>query len=616
MNKILSLNEIEQTMQELFLSNLNFFKNHHPHIYDNLLKFEKLNTENYSIEFKNNKFELLDYKNNLTFYENDPFTDSINRIKSFNLGSAFNLIKIESLKNEIPYKNEINAYEYLNEFIKNFNHTNIQINKFIFIGTLLGIHINDFDKVLNAKTYLIIEPDIEIFKLSMFMTDYKILSINKKLFFAIQENENSLKKIVKDFLNHEYQFNNLIHFELIHDRYSLLLNQLTEFFTYFGQMRYPFSDYLLSLNRLHYYTQKKSNMLKLNKIYNFLEMKKVLFLGAGPSLEKNLNFVYKNKDKFIIVAVAATLKTLEQKKIIPDIIITVDGHHLIKEQFNVNKTIYENSIILSSIKLDPDIYKLLKNSSLFFFQNSLNLCEELGSLTGVTVGDIGIDLLLRLGIRNLYLLGIDASLDPKTRRTHIKTHIHSKKITEEQVNSLDFNKTIFFIKGNLRDKVPTLMEYIEMIEEINDKFIHLNNNFKIFNLSNGAYFKNTISIKSSEIKLEKESINKTLFKNNLKKQLQLISKERLELKSFLEEKFQIEKEILSEINNLLKDNYFFEYFDKIQLKYPNSMSINILKKYFQLILPYHNFLKNKQIADTVINKQINEIICKLDSIFS
>lgn len=155
-----------------------------------------------------------------------------------------------------------------------------------------------------------------------------------------------------------------------------------------------------------------------------------------------------------------------------------------------------------------------------------------------------------------------------------------------------------------------------MIEEINDKFIHLNNNFKIFNLSNGAYFKNTISIKSSEIKLEKESINKTLFKNNLKKQLQLISKERLELKSFLEEKFQIEKEILSEINNLLKDNYFFEYFDKIQLKYPNSMSINILKKYFQLILPYHNFLKNKQIADTVINKQINEIICKLDSIFS
>lgn len=234
----------------------------------------------------------------------------------------------------------------------------------------------------------------------------------------------------------------------------------------------------------------------------------------------------------------------------------------------------------------------------------------------MTVGDIGIDLLLRLGIRNLYLLGIDASLDPKTRRTHIKTHIHSKKITEEQVNSLDFNKTIFFIKGNLRDKVPTLMEYIEMIEEINDKFIHLNNNFKIFNLSNGAYFKNTISIKSSEIKLEKESINKTLFKNNLKKQLQLISKERLELKSFLEEKFQIEKEILSEINNLLKDNYFFEYFDKIQLKYPNSMSINILKKYFQLILPYHNFLKNKQIADTVINKQINEIICKLDSIFS
>lgn len=614
MNKILTLNEIEQTMQELFLSNLNFFKNSHPNIFNSLIEFEKLNTENYSIEFKNNQFQLLDLKKNLTFYENDPFIDSINRIKNFNIGSAFNLVKIEAIKNEPHYKNGINAYAYLNEFIKNFHHTNIEINKFIFIGTLLGIHINDFDKVLNAKTYLIIEPNIEVFRLSMFMTDYKILSTKSKLFFAIQENENNLKKAIKDFINYKYQFNNLIHFELAHNIYKPLINQLSIIFIYLGEMRYPFSDYLISLKRFHnYFVKKKNNLIDISKINDFLKDKRVLFLAAGPSLERNLDFVYKNKNKFIIVAVAATLKILETKKIIPDIIITVDGHHIISKQFEVDKSIYENSIILSSIKLDIEIHKLFKNENLFFFQNSLNLFKEFGFITGVTVGDIGIDLLLRLGANNLYLLGVDAAIDSKTGMTHINTHSHSKKIDLDYNKTIDFNKTILYVKGNFEEKVPTLMEYKEMIEEINEKFNFINGNLNIFNLSNGAYFNNTISLRVSKLKID-EDINKDIFQELFLEKLHSILGKDINEKFW--KNFGKENKILSEIKKIDKNTNFHKNLREIQQKYPNSISLDILEKYLKLILPYYNLLRMQSLANNILEKQLNEIINELFIIFS
>ena len=49
--------------------------------------------------------------------------------------------------------------------------------------------INDFHKKLNANSYLIIEPNIEIFKLSMFMTDYTLLAKDGTMTIQIDDNE-------------------------------------------------------------------------------------------------------------------------------------------------------------------------------------------------------------------------------------------------------------------------------------------------------------------------------------------------------------------------------------------------------------------------------------------
>jgi hypothetical protein len=266
MSKTNELEEIQQTLQQIFLANLTFFEQNHKNIYEKIIAFEELNIENYSIEFIDNRFELIDIKNKTTFYNIDPFSDAINRINNFNFSNAFSLIKLEPYEKRNHYENEINSYLYLNQYIKNFSKIESDIKKFVFIGTLLGVHINDFHKKLNANSYLIIEPNIEIFKLSMFMTDYTLLAKDSKLFFAICENEYNFQKIVEDFLEYQNEYNNLIHYELAHEINDSLINKLSLIFTQSSQMRYPFSEYIISLKRgYNYFFESKNKIINLSK---------------------------------------------------------------------------------------------------------------------------------------------------------------------------------------------------------------------------------------------------------------------------------------------------------------------------------------------------------------
>lgn len=615
MNKITPIDELQQTLEEIFIKNITFFKKEHPHIYKKIVDFENLKIENYSIDFINNQFQLISKDNQTKFYEVEPFLDSINRVNNFDITHAFSLIKLDKLPRRNHFENEINSYLYINSFIENFQNVNIEVNKFIFIGTLLGVHINDFHKSLNAKVYLIIEPNIEIFRLSMFLCDYSSL-FNSKLFFAVGENENSLKNIVNEFLDFKYEYNNLIFYELAHKINEDLISKLSLWFTLGGQMRYPFSDYLISFSRCaKYILEDKNSLLNLSKIYNFLSNKNVLFLGAGPSLGKNLDFIATNRDKFIIVAVSATLKILEKIDIIPDIIMIADGQKFVIKQFEVDEKFYKNSTILVSQKLDFDLYNLLKNGKLFFYQDSLNLFKNFGFITGVTVGDMGVDILLRLGVKNLYLLGIDAALDSKTGATHSSEHIFSKNIDLQNTDSskIDFKKTVIYVKGNFEKEVPTTLEYKEMIEEIDEKFTLLNSSFKIYNLSNGAYFTNTIPTKTHMISTL-ESINKDSFKEEFLKDLQNISNRNIEIyaKEFKKEQKIFEKLSLESLENM----NFIKEFQKIKQKFPNSIVVNILDRFLRLVLPYHSFLKDKKIADEILKNQLKEIFDKFKMVFS
>lgn len=605
------LDEISQTLFQIYTKNIKYLEKSHKILFDKIKRFESLKIENYYIDFVDNHFELCFNDGDKT-YNCDPFYDGQYRANNLSSEKIFTLIQEISTSKKVHYEDSLNAYADINEFIDIYNDSqlNKSINKFIFIGTLLGIHINDINKVIQAKSYLILEQNIEIFRLSLFFTDYEDLLKQSKIFFCIDYNDSEFKNSVKSFLDFEYQYNTKIQFELSSVKEVNVLEQLSIEIAQNSQMTYPYSEYIVSMKRgYEYFNKAKNGILNINQVSNLLEDKSVLFLGAGVSVSSYLEWIYLHQDRFIIVCASAILKRLELLGIIPDIILVIDGQKdVVLRQFEVSPQMYQHSIILASMKIDKELFDLIESKKTFYIQDSFELFEDYGILTGVTVGDIGISLLLKVGIKNLYLLGFDACISPINNKTHDSLHKSSRKVNlNQQGNSYDNH--IVKVKGNFRDEVSTFIFYTGMIDNITN-ICATNSKSNIYNLSDGAYFSYTIPKKVEDIELQNlEILDKKLLQNHFLDLLYKNCKKELNQKdiNYLKK----EKKVLQKLKQIKKDNIDFEV-SKLKGNYQNSSIVQILERYLKLTSPYSYYCNNQ----TIQRKQLERITFKLEEIIN
>ena len=602
-----NIEEIQNTMFLIYSKNLNFFKNDYPEIYMKILDLEKKNIYEYSIDFINNHFELVNNKNEY-IYNCDPYYDAEYRLKNINEGSSFSLIKTDKEYDQVKtYDFRIDPYKILNNYIEVIKNKNVYIDqKFIFLGSILGFHISSIVKESDFKIFLIIEDNLEIFRLSMFLNDYEDISIKKKIFFMINE-KNKSDKII-DLLQISPEYNNKIRFELASEKDFYLIEEVLNIFLQENEINYPFSEYLISYIRGITYIKNNYNLLKLNTSYSILKGHRILFLGGGLSFEKEIDFIIRNKNNFLIVCVAAVLKILEKYDIVPIIIITSDSSNVIKEQFLVNDKYYTNSIILASNKTDENVIRLFSKENVFLFNDSLELFNDTGVNTGVNVGNIGYSILLKLGVDSIYLLGFDACIDQNSKKSH------STKIETTEYKSFDLFKEekvssethLIKVKGNFRSFVYTTNHFKGMI----DSFVKMKNDFNVnaYNLSDGAFLDGIKPLKPSNL-----SFNSLYTTNNeiiLKKGLRKISKNdftTLELSLINDE-----KDLIEQLKNLDKLE-LYSNFVNIYKKNENSLLLQILNRYFLLVLPYYNY--SKQIDNCKANSLlINNFYAIIDFI--
>ncbi|MFA7084406.1 MAG: 6-hydroxymethylpterin diphosphokinase MptE-like protein [Arcobacteraceae bacterium] len=617
MNKNQELEALYDTVAQLYFKNLQFLETQQPALFNKIKAFEALNIEQYFLEFVNNHFELIN-ANGKHYYGCNPFLDAQHRCQNIEEKPAFNLLKTEEITNGVNYKNSINAFEYINDFLELPNNKEKKpFDKFIFLGTLLGVHLNDIHNALKAKAYLVCEQNLEIFRLSIFLTDYETLHKDAKLFFCIAEDESNTHKSIDQFLNYKPQYNHQIGFEVAREENISFIDTLTKACVDYDPYNYPFSEYLVSLKRSFYCKlQTKHGLLDCSKQQNILA-KPILFLGAGPSLASSIEWVYMHQNAFTLVCAAACLRRLELLDIVPDIILSADGQYKqVIRQFDVQEKYYKNSLAIVSVKTDFEVLQKLNAANTFFMPDNLELFENSGFLTGVTVGDIGLDLLLRMGAKTIYMLGFDASvsLEGKTHDGIYKTN----KVALTQANSvknsgINTRTDLIKVKGNFEEEVWTFIQYKQMIDSIETIVSNHINKAKIYNLSNGAYFKHTLPLKKENINWnEFTALNKNELKNSIKEALKALSSKTLtpqDINDIKQEQKIIKKLQTISIAQLTKE------FNKLKSTYKNSLSLQILEKFFDLITPYSTS-KNTQKAEELRYKQFKEIVNELEKFYS
>lgn len=607
------MENIEETITQMYIKNLNFLKNNYSSVYEKIIKFEEMKIENYFVEFVDGHFDILDTKGD-KLYNCDPFYDALYRAKNIFDGGN-DLLLINEEKRDVISCDEFDSNLFINEFIELAKSSSPQkeksYKKMVFVGTLLGVHINDIDNSIHCGSYLVYEKNIEIFRLSLFFTDYELITKKSKLFFIIEEDEKSTKETLKSFLDDNFQDNYYLKFEIVHNDYIEDFEKIIKATLEFNPTIYPYSEIIRSyINGLDNFNKIGNGVLSFSKKNNLFNDYPVLFLGAGPSLHHNIEIIKNSKDNVVIVAAISGLKELAKENIVPDIIISIDSSEEVLGSIGIDEKFYKDAVILLSINTNYKVFEKLNCKKTFLVPSSLELFIGCGYFTGVTVGDVGVKILLSLGVKELYLCGIDASLNQETGATHVETYIdlHSKELKEKSVlneENIDYNDTVIKVKGNFQKEVYTTIYYKTIIDSF-DK-IEVDKNINIYNISFGAYLSKTKPTNPEKL-LELNPLNKKMVSENIKVCLDAITKRELSNIDILN--FKRELEALS--SNSID-------------KYKGTYIYQILQNYNRLILPYYNYLLNttdvkKEKLDDLKKKQqeiiYGELKSKLQEILS
>ncbi|QSZ40736.1 DUF115 domain-containing protein [Sulfurimonas aquatica] len=538
---------IEEKAIYTYNENIMFFQATQPELFNKIDSLthaieKKFHHERYSLEYKDDYFDVMEIKSEKYLYTLNSIkhakviAKSVDFTKTGNVYETFYNVTIsDEFAKELEeqgiannsYSGAASLISYSNKNADKTTHMK-KLYKFIFLGTGLGLHLSEVHKKINSNVYFIVEDDLELFRLSLFVTNYKELTNNgAELVFSIFDEDTEFRKKTNIFLNKQFVYNHYIKFFHLLSHSEKKLKHLQS--TIVGQTYLTFNYSALSISILRplIHLQNGYKLLDIKSSYatSQLAKKPVLLLGAGPSFQNNIEWIQQNHKKFIVVAVSALLSKLEELNIKPDIITHVHGFSDALPHIQKIKDIsfFDKTIALFGGFTEPAFLKYFKQENIYIFEGSSRYKHGHGGLTSSNIGSLSFALLLSLDSKEMYLLGLDFALDQESGQTHSNTHEYVGNIKLEEDDELGgelvYKKSVLKVKGNLREEVFTTLLMDGWKTECN----MLSRNFKkenmhTYNFSDGAYIDDTIATNIDDFNTDALStINKDKLYDSLTK---------------------------------------------------------------------------------------------------
>ncbi|WP_066355855.1 motility associated factor glycosyltransferase family protein [Aliarcobacter skirrowii] len=648
--------QLQNALTTTFLANMVFLNEYDNELYQRVENLSRMietgeYQERYELEFvmENGDFDIFDKVTNSYLYGKNPKETNDKLINRVDFSSSNTILNIEDFFKKYEYspsidlsKEKVGEYDsllqknmqefstVLNDYLDNPLKKYKSIEKFVFFGVLTGRHIAKIAQKVDAQAYMVFEKNLEIFRLSLFTVDYTILG-QKGVIFSIMDDTIQVENKIIQFLELSRFLNYSIKYcdvgEYVKD-YANLFVVITASIrsSLYSYLRYIY----VYLNRTTKYIEDAYDFLLLNSIkksFDTLLDIPVLYLAAGPSLDENIKWIEENQDRFFIVTIGSVYKKLLNNGIKVDLVTTLDEQKWL-ERVQFPETIVEqtdkNTVFLASTLTHEKILKRLNNKNLTLFEVFSSFFEERDIIDGFSIGEVTLHLLLQLNIKNIYMIGLDLSLNQKTGDTHSsEAGSGTRKVdlkSKNENNILEDRKTVLKVKGNKESFVSTIPIFYSSIKSVENKIKDKPKYTKIYNLSSsGAFFEGTIPKDISKIDIEKfVKIDKDRL--DFKKQLKRFTKNSLDLeeKDAYREKIAIlENEIkiyLEELKN--SEHKTYEEFKQILINFlyfikdfDYSLFI-IFFKYYEIVLPYLSYHFN----DLRLNQEYKKVL-KIKGVF-
>ena len=224
--------DIGEKVISTYNKNMEYLKLNQKDLFDKLKLFEAgiehgVIKEKYSLEYKDNKyFDVYDNDEESYLYNEDSENYSKKIVKKIDFKSKENSFRIfydlgydEDVANLSKNASIISHVAIGNAPITQYVNDNLpdeeilsKIYFYIVFGLGLGLHLNTIHEKVKSKLYFIIEPSLELFRLSLFTTDYESLSKKTLLVFSVSDTIDVFKNKLSNIFYITHLYNNYIKF--------------------------------------------------------------------------------------------------------------------------------------------------------------------------------------------------------------------------------------------------------------------------------------------------------------------------------------------------------------------------------------------------------------------
>jgi len=525
---------IEETALQTYQENILYLQEKHYDVFEKITALESAiehghYQERYELQYKEDGyFDVRERDNEKWLYGKSSIehaklaAQSIDYTKEGNLFETFYDVVIEDEDaasyddapiTHTPYSASARIINYHNKYAQKQQTTMKKIYKFIFFGTGLGLHISEIHKKIKSHVYFITEDDLELFRLSLFVTNYKALTDEGAiLYLSIFDDQEEFEEKSNNFLKEMFIYNHYLKFFHILSSNNTRIKDFQKVILSLGYLVFNYAALTSGILRPLEHIKNHYKILNVSKPFNssFVSTKPFLVLGAGPSFQQNITWIKENQHKFIIVAVSALLSALEEHDIKPHIITHVHGFDdaLPHVQKVKDITFFDTTIEMFSTFTTASFLSYFQKENIYLFQGTSEFKKGFSAFSASNIGALTYGLLLRLGVDKLYLLGLDFAIDEKTGATHTASHEYTKQLNIKKTSydvedDISYNNSVILTKGNFKEKVKTslMLDSFKKQADLMTK-LYKRKSTKIYNLSDGAHLQETTALQPSEVKID------------------------------------------------------------------------------------------------------------------
>lgn len=551
-------------------SNLLSFKENFPQIYQ---KFS-----NYTISDKyklfcleNGEINVFVNSDNKPLYYESPFAQCLKQVEDF-LNNTSSLGECKIINEYDPF-GQIH-FKYKNQLVSKFqeiikDRASVKLSNYesipcIFMfGIGLGYQIGYLYERITPINIYIIEPDLDIFYLSLCVFDYApwiefIKQEHLGLKFYLSDDANLLIRDVGTyFSNYPVSFANKLFFKHYNtkkiDEFLNLLESNSNAYTLNNGF---FDDYLFGV------ANGITNLLNGNKFWIFdhklpesYKHYPIVVVGNGPSLDNDLPLLKEHQNKMLIIACGTAYSALCRFGIKADIYVAMERVLPVYDSLisiSDNRHFFDETLCIAPDIIHPKTLTLFKRKVLGFKVNEvlprwLTAIGVLSSIKSYTlfnrinplVSNMGIKTASLLKFSSIYLLGIDnGTADPSNAHSRYSMYYDNNGNLKDEYKGMALNNVSDLYPGNFQDFVST-NSLFKLSIQIIDECVSENPNIKYFNCSNGAKINGAIPKHFADIDWDKlDVIDKSsvidFIENKMSKSIDVT-------KNFIEEHLYINK---------------------------------------------------------------------------